>query len=219
MKNEPRRDGQHHTALIDADKIESSCPFLLSVIRETQRLVAIGTLHRRVLEDTIVSADRNEDRSMSYLLKKGTSVLLPVASAHRDPLIWGPTANDFDPNRFLSPQLRDEAVGEENREKALHEENTSARLRKTAYFPFGGGKELCPGRYFAITELLGTMAVLILGYNITAVDGGPLEQPMFGPSKMTASSARPHSDADLRVRIRRRENWEEVIWAFPASVL
>jgi cytochrome P450 len=160
-----------------------------------------------------VSSD-HENQKRSYILKKGTSILLPVANAHRNPLIWGPTANEFDANRFLGLQshLRDGTTTDENWEKVVDEESSSARLRKTAYFPFGGGRELCPGRYFATTEVLGTMAVLVLGFDIRAVDGGPLKQPMFGPSKITAATARPHPDSDLRVRIGRREGWEEVVW-------
>jgi cytochrome P450 len=212
-KNGPEVGKQSQIVAIDADRIESCCPLLLSVFRETQRLVAIGTLHRRVVEDTVVSTSHSEGQKRSYLLKKGTSILLPVANIHRDPLIWGPTASEFDGDRFLGSQshLPDAMATDEGRGNTLSE-SSSARLRKTAYFPFGGGKELCPGRHFATTEVLGTMTLLILGYDITEVDGGPLKQPMFGPSKITAATARPHPDAELKVQVGRREGWENVVW-------
>ncbi|KAI1565088.1 CypX Cytochrome P450 [Pyrenophora tritici-repentis] len=212
-KDALKEDRRPQTALVYADKIESSCPLLLSVLRETQRLVAIGTLHSRVVEDTVVSADRSDVQTQSCLLKKGTSILLPVTNAHRDPVIWGPTANEFDANRSLGtqPHLCEATMKDKSSRKRVEEENDLARLRKAAYFPFGGGKRLCLGRYFATTEVLDTMAVLILGYNIRAVDGGPIKQPMFGLSKMTAATARPHPDADMKVQIERRGGWEKVI--------
>ncbi|KAF7155506.1 hypothetical protein CNMCM6106_004652 [Aspergillus hiratsukae] len=210
----PEEDGKPRIVVMDADKIESCCPLMLSAFRETQRLVAIGTLHRRVVEDTTVSHNGGEGQELSYLLKKGTSILLPVASTHRNPLIWGPTANEFEATRFLGSQsqTREAAMTPDNQEKLEDEESTFARLRKTAYFPFGGGRELCPGRHFATTEVLGTMAVLVLGYDIRTIDGGPLKQPRFAPSRMTAATARPHPEADLKVQIGRRDGWKEVVW-------
>lgn len=207
-----------NSVIVDADRIEFCCPLLLSVLRETQRLVAIGTLHRRVVEDTVVTEDRSDgdktELKRSYLLKKGTSILMPVAINHRNPLIWGPTANEFNAARFLeSPHLHEAGHNRPLSETwGAADESTSTRLRRMAYFPFGGGKELCPGRNFATTELLSTMAVLVLGYDIQAAGGGPLKEPAFGPPKMTAATARPHADAHLNVRVGRREGWEQVVW-------
>lgn len=210
-------------ALVDTDSIEGRCPLLLSVFRETQRLVAVGTLHRRVVEDTVVSDDCSgggeTGQKRSYLLKKGTSILIPVANNHRSQLIWGATGNEFYADRFLGLYPGNgnknhpfNATAEKVVSKEMLDESASARSRKMAYFPFGGGKELCPGRNFATTQVLGTMSVLILGYHIEAANGGPLKQPSFSPSKMTAATARPHPDADLRGRVKRREGWEQVVW-------
>lgn len=175
-----RKEGRQNV-LVDADSIESCCPLLLSVFRETQRLVAIGTLHRRVVEDTIVSGDHGDSgetgQKQSYLLKKGTSILMPVANKHRSQLIRGATGNEFDADRFLGLH-----PGNGNRNVPINatvekvdsgedvlNESASTRLRKMAYFPFGRGKELCPRRNFATTEVLSTMTVLILGYNINII--------------------------------------------------
>ncbi|KAI0582960.1 Cytochrome P450 [Pyrenophora tritici-repentis] len=191
-----------NTAVVDADRIQSNCPLLLSVLRETQRLVSVGTLHRRVVDDTVVSTHRRESQGQSYLLKKGTNMLISMKSAHRNPLTWGPTANEFHADRFLEKQP---SAMEENPDDSTH-------LRRVGYFPFGGGQDQCPGRHFAITHIMGTMAVLILGHDITAVGGGPISQPGFGPCRMTEDTVRPHPDADLGVRIERRQGWEEVVW-------
>ncbi|KAF7533956.1 hypothetical protein G7054_g6669 [Neopestalotiopsis clavispora] len=205
---------QGRIALLDVDTVEYRCPLLLSVFRETQRLVAVGTLHRRVVEDTTISAD-----SKAYCLRKGTSVLLPVANFHRDPSIWGPTAQEFDPDRFLEqdfPSLARDTLASDPA-KTLDERNDSVRVRRTAYFPFGGGKELCPGRHFATREIMGATALFVLGFEITTPDGNAIKQPVFSPSRMTASTARPHPDANLGVRISRRKGWEDVAWEFKES--
>ena len=188
------------TAFVDADWIQSKCPLLVSVLNETQRLVSIGTLHRQILDDTTVSANSNKNQVQSWLLKKGTNLLISQTSAHRDPAIWGLNASEFDANRFLETQ------------QSTTDKSSDEGLRKSAYYPFGGGKDRCPGRYFATTELLGSMAVLFSGYDITAVGGGPISQPEFGACKLTTDTARPHPDADLRVRVERRKGWEEVSW-------
>ena len=88
---------------LDLAILESACPLLLSVFRETQRLAAVGTLHRRVLEDTIVFDDQSDqdDTGSSFFLKKGTSILIPVTNNQRDARVWGSTANDYDPDRFM----------------------------------------------------------------------------------------------------------------------
>ena len=201
------------TIEVDGDTIENSCPLLLSVVRETQRLVAIGTLHRRVLEDTTVTSNHEDGQEQTYVLKKGRSILLPVAVHHRSPLIWGAKPDEFDENRFLGPQPYQTEKTEGYQSKSLEEgANSSAHMRKLAYVPFGGGRELCPGRHFAITEVLGTLAMLIVGYDIKRPDGGPVKQPQFGPSKMTAATARPHPNADLNVNIKKRVGWENVSW-------
>jgi len=188
------------TALVDTDWIQSSCPLLVSMLNETQRLVTIGTLHRQVLEDTTVSANYNKNQEQSYRLKKGTILLISQASVLRDPAIWGPNASEFDATRFLETQSR------------TTKKSPGEKLRKAAFYPFGGGKDRCPGRHFATTELLGNMAVLFSGYDITAIGGGPISQPDFNACKLTTDTARPHADADLRVRVERRKGWEEVLW-------
>jgi cytochrome P450 len=197
--------------VVDADTIENPCPLLLSVVRETQRLVATGTLHRRVLEDTTVTSIHDDGQEQTYILKKGTSILLPVALHHRNPLIWGAEADEFDESQFLEPQPYQTET--EHQTKSLEQEvNSFTHLRKLAYVPFGGGREFCPERYFAITEIMGTMTMLIMGYDIKRPDGRPVKQPRFGLSKMTAATARPHPDADLEVRIKQRDGWGDVLW-------
>ncbi|KAI1808931.1 cytochrome P450 [Daldinia bambusicola] len=195
-------------AIVLNDQIDVVCPLLMATLHETQRLVSIGLLHRRVLEDTQVSEGVGEAKR-TYLLKKGTAVFLASGPSHRDEQIWGEASDEFRLDRL--DRLQESAVGQaypNGHDKAKQ----VVRSRNKAYFPFGGGKELCPGRNFAASEALSTLLVMVLGFDIAAPDGTPLKIPSFSPPKMTASVARPHKDADLRVDIKRRVGWENVIW-------
>ncbi|MFN8634972.1 MAG: cytochrome P450, partial [Chloroflexota bacterium] len=73
-----------------------------------------------------------------YPLPKGTmaTVLLPML--HRDPAIWGPDPDAFDPDHF-APEKQ-------------------ATIPANAYKPFGTGQRGCIGRQFALQE-----AVLVMG--------------------------------------------------------
>jgi cytochrome P450 len=60
-----------------------------------------------------------------FRLPKGTCMLACQYAVHRDRL-WFERPDDFIPERWL--------------------ESTPARIPKFAYFPFGGGRRVCPGR-------------------------------------------------------------------------
>ncbi|KAI1466125.1 cytochrome P450 [Daldinia caldariorum] len=184
-------------AIVLNDQIDVVCPLLVATLHETQRLVSIGLLHRRVLEDTQVSEGAGEAKR-TYLLKKGTAIFLASGPSHRNEQIWGETSDEFRLDR-LQESAVDRAY-QNGQEKARQ----VVRSRNKAYFPFGGGKELCPGRNFAASEALSTLLVMVLGFDMFTPDGTPLKIPPFSPPKMTASVARPHKNADLRANIKRR---------------
>jgi cytochrome P450 len=63
------------------------------------------------------------DGKSTYLLKEGVDAQMPSAIAHLSPDIWSSDSRSFYPRRFMDQQ---------------------DRAQKTAYFPFGEGKYLCP---------------------------------------------------------------------------
>src|SRR6202051_2939217 len=67
-----------------------------------------------------------------YKLKKGTFVLVHVLALHRDPSVWGPNPDAFDPENF-------------SRE-------AEAKRPLNAWKPFGNGQRACIGRGFAMHE-------------------------------------------------------------------
>src|SRR5262249_29286907 len=67
-----------------------------------------------------------------YTLKKGTFLTVLVLALHRDPTVWGPNPDAFDPENF-SPEAE-------------------AKRPINAWKPFGNGQRACIGRGFAMHE-------------------------------------------------------------------
>ncbi|HET8682677.1 MAG TPA: cytochrome P450 [Micromonosporaceae bacterium] len=77
----------------------------------------------------------------SWLMRHGdwATIILPLL--HRDPEVWGPEPEVFDPDRFLP---------EKARERPAH-----------AYKPFGTGQRACLGRHFTMHEGVLALARLL----------------------------------------------------------
>jgi unspecific monooxygenase len=73
-------------------------------------------------------------------------VVLPLV--HRDPAVWGPDADVFDPDNFLPERIRS---------RPAH-----------AYKPFGTGERSCIGRQFALHEAVLVLARLLHRYDFEA---------------------------------------------------
>ncbi|MGW7578877.1 bifunctional cytochrome P450/NADPH--P450 reductase [Streptomyces sp. NPDC054765] len=80
-----------------------------------------------------------------YRISPGTPLTILPGALHRDRDIWGPNAEDFDPEHF-SPERR-------------------AQLPPNAFKPFGTGQRACIGRQFAMQE-----AQLVLGMLLQRFD-------------------------------------------------
>lgn len=85
-----------------------------------------------------VSPLKDEMIGGKYKLKKGTFVTVLVMALHRDPSVWGPNPDKFDPENF-------------SRE-------AESKRPANAWKPFGNGQRACIGRGFAMHE-----AALALG--------------------------------------------------------
>ena len=81
---------------LDVGALKSRCPLLLSVFQETQRVRHIHAAIRRVMKDTLLDG--------KYLLKEGNYLQMPGHSIHSNTSIWGPSAREFDPYRFIKAE-------------------------------------------------------------------------------------------------------------------
>ena len=181
-------------------EFDDKLPLLISCYREAMRLANQSVSIRRVMSDMTITSSTGQ----TYLLKKGVDLQLPAGVTHYESSIWGDDASSFDPDRFLPPTTRDKTpAGLENE-----------RQRKAGYFPFGGGRHLCPGRNFAFAEILGFMAVLVLGFEIEPTGMRFGEMKMAGPQLASGTVKPVNYGKGLGARIRRRAGWEGVEWKF-----
>ncbi len=131
--------------------VRDKCPTLSALFRESLRIGSENFSVRLVKEDTML-VDR-------YFLRKGAIVQISGGVIHSDKSIWGDDVDQFNPSRFLAAEAR------------------SGGFHPAAFRGFGGGKTLCPGRHFAINEILLFAAMVVLGFDMESPNGGPVSVP------------------------------------------
>lgn len=178
-------------AEINVSALNTSCPLLVSTWQETLRIADATVSSRVVAADTLL--DNN------YLLKKGGVIQMACGSMHTSLSIWGDDSKTFNAERF----------SKSNEDKL---DRGNKKLRKQGFVPFGGGTVLCPGRYFASTEIMGVAANIVLGYDVTLLNGEPLTLPRMKKQAMSVQVKQP--EKDVEVSIKRRKEWVGVKWTF-----
>ncbi|KAI9151503.1 Cytochrome P450 monooxygenase [Paramyrothecium foliicola] len=169
-------------------KLEKSCVFLYACYQETLRVYLHSVGNRRVMNDVKIQDQQGQE----YLLRKGINVQWPPNVLHFLDSAWGDDTDTFKPERFINTSSQDE------------------RRRRGAYLPFGGGRNLCPGRKFALAEILGFLGALALGFDIEGVELPDALDPPFGQA-----ARQPVWNGKSRgMTIRRRQGWEETTWKF-----
>ena len=153
---------------IDLELLLSDCPHLDAVWHEVLRIYNNAAVARKAVEDSTVSGKN---------VYRGDTVLGPFRQFHLDPEIFGVGAAGFDARRFL--------------------ENKSLKHAK-GYSPFGGGNTLCPGRFFARSEIYILVATVLQRLEISIVPGQQMPQVDL---EVPSSSAMP-ATRDVEVRIR-----------------
>ncbi|KAI1323857.1 cytochrome P450 [Xylariaceae sp. FL0255] len=163
---------------IDLAFVKTSCPTLLSTFKETLRFHGINVAPRVILEDTLVDG--------RFLLKKGGVLLIPATVQHGLASVWGEDVDEFRYKRFV----RDPEKG-------------SQRLYDpSAFRVFGGGSVVCPGRYFATTEILSLAAMIILQFDVRPAAGGAWKMPTVEKSNPAISFQQPDYDVGIELHPR-----------------
>ncbi|KAM3078289.1 hypothetical protein ACMFMF_004692 [Clarireedia jacksonii] len=177
--------------IMDTTLFQPRCPILLASFQETLRLIDAATSVRSITHDVLLTSPTT---TSSYLLKAGHTIQIPSGITHLSLDIWGPDVNSFNPYRFLPSTTA--ALSKDQKRKQTQ-----------GYFPFGGGKHLCPGKRFATTEILAFVAAIVMGFE---VDGAMVPKRAF--QKLGAAVRKP--EGDVRVGFKRRSGWEGVKWRF-----
>lgn len=123
-----------------------------------------------------------------YLLKKDSFVFMPNRSYHFSEEAWGPNVNEFQADRFIK-----------------------SSGRPGAFRGFGGGINLCPGRFYAMNEILALCSMLALRYDFKPV-GGKWTHPGVDESNLSLIVSPPKDKVLLQVIP--RANSISGVWEF-----
>ncbi|WP_399893663.1 cytochrome P450 [Streptomyces sp. BBFR51] len=113
--------------------------YLRRVLDESLRLWPTApAFAREARRDTVLGG--------TYPMRRGAWALVLTGMLHRDPEVWGPDAERFDPDRFDAKAVRS---------RAPH-----------TYKPFGTGARACIGRQFALHEATLVLGLLLRRYEL-----------------------------------------------------
>lgn len=168
-------DGLPELPQATLDRLEK----LDSAVREALRLSSGSLTVRKVLEPCAL-----ELRGTSYQLRAGDRVCLAPWLTHHDPEIFEqPDEYRFD--RFYAP-------GE------VKQFTKRGERVPLALMPFGAGRSMCPGRYFAIAEIKLLVALMLARLDLELVG----EWPDIDRTRVGLGIYPPKQE--LRVRVRAR---------------
>lgn len=156
--------------IVNLSAIKDRCPILVAVLNETLRYHSTVINIKQVQHDTTLDS--------LYLLKKNGIVMIPGQSVHHNKDIWGPSADVFDHQRFLSS-------------------NSKKNLSSTSAFrPFGAGTTMCPGRHFSTNVILSLAVMVLLKFDVAPI-GGEWAEPTKRNADMWNAMPKPDHDIDV----------------------
>ncbi|KAG6443282.1 hypothetical protein O3G_MSEX002765, partial [Manduca sexta] len=127
--------------------------YLERVIKESMRLyTVVPLLARNINKDTYLP-------HCGVMLPAGTGAVVGAFAIHRSKAVWGPDADEFNPDRFLPEH--------------------SMKRHPAAFIPFSHGTRNCIGRNFGMLIMKSILSSIIRTYKIEATDIGPLKIEML----------------------------------------
>ncbi|PSN62499.1 cytochrome P450 [Corynespora cassiicola Philippines] len=121
---------------LDENYLTEKCPNLEVLFNETLRLTVTSPLGRVVTGPTNINGK---------VLQEGNMLMVIFRELHFNSAIWGEEAQSFRAQRFLdNPKL----------------------LRNPSFRPWGGGNNMCPGRFLAKRSIYAFVAILLSKYHI-----------------------------------------------------
>ncbi|KAJ6576531.1 cytochrome P450 [Mycena vulgaris] len=161
------------------------CAKLDSFLKESQRLNGMGALWMpRMAVNDFTFSDGTK-------ISPGTFVATAATAIHEDEEIYERPL-DFEGLRFST--IREQHNDPHDLDNFEPESDNDWKHRLTGTSPhclsFGGGRHICPGRFFAALELKCLMAYLLLHYDVkTPVEGVRPPDEWFGPTSHPARNA------------------------------
>ncbi|KAI0173951.1 putative cytochrome P450 [Pestalotiopsis sp. NC0098] len=171
-------------------------PLMQSIFTEVLRLHMNFNLLRHANESINIDGTT---------VAKGSLLSVPMVMAHYDEDDWENEQHpvtEFWAERHIKWVERRNAKGEVVTERAF-----AVASRPSSYFPFGGGRHICPGRYLAKRLIFVATAVFISRFEVesvwwTKLDGSPTDRPGKGDKRFSGVGSMP-PDRDLKIRCKR----------------
>lgn len=117
----------------------SKLDYMERTIKETMRLFPLAQGVLRETEDNV--------QLTKCTLPKGTLLMLSIYKMHRSEEIWGPKANEFDPDRFSAESM----VGR----------------HPFAYLPFSAGPRNCIGAKYAMVSMKMMLCHTLMAFKLS----------------------------------------------------
>jgi cytochrome P450 / NADPH-cytochrome P450 reductase len=121
-----------------------------------------------------------------YRLKKGTFTTILVTALHRDPSVWGPNPDAFDPENF-------------SRE-------AEAKRPVNAWKPFGNGQRACIGRGFAMHEAALALGMILQRFKL-------IDHQRYQMHLKETLTMKPEG---FKIKVRARADRERGVYGGPA---
>ncbi|WCJ23050.1 Cytochrome P450 714C2 [Euphorbia peplus] len=121
-------------------QMQQKMKILTMVIQETLRLYPPAMfVMREALKDLKIK---------DIMIPKGLGIQIPIPLVHQNPDIWGPDADQFNPERFANGIL-------------------GATKSPHSYMPFGIGSRICAGQHFAMAELKVILSMILSNFSLS----------------------------------------------------
>ena len=92
---------------------------------------------------------------LGHTFPTGTALSVPAYTIHHSKEVWGPDADEFDPDRWNEDRITDK--------------------QRAAFIPFSYGPRSCVGRNVAEMELFCIVGTVFRNYDFRLEQDGPLE--------------------------------------------
>lgn len=166
--------------LLDIDYLTNKCSSLNAVWSECLRLYTSSSVVRNAVESTVVGGKT---------IHPGNQVMAPFRFFHLSNDIFGDDASEFSTERWLTNKASPAMKG---------------------YYPFGGGRTLCPGRTIAKQEVFSFVASALDRFEIQPAkakrsDTGKLEVPQVDLKKPALTTLEPKGEFLVRLKQRNRK--------------
>ncbi|OCL06974.1 cytochrome P450 [Glonium stellatum] len=143
-------------ANVDISGLLESLPYLNAICNESLRLYpTIPVSSRIAIRPTSISG---------HYIPKGTMAFVVPWAINRSPHLWGPTAAEFRPERWIDPETG-------------HANNTGGAASNYSLLTFLHGPRSCIGEKFARAELRALVAVFCGTFEMEMADPDEVVQP------------------------------------------